>query len=268
VAEREGIEGKWLINGDDVIGVVNRGRDFRRDDFLAIGFDIDIVHRQELGDVGFCKMYFAETTSGIFRVTDPLTPLSKHWASRQYLQASEGTLGALALLRGVSLLYLYEAPVVTAYARCLVRIHGRWERRLSKVVKAMRADQHEKEKLMSAIASDWKLRLEPVIPGEVYEAVERIFGLPVAVQRELETRFDACEGELDVRFLEAYIPRDWQLMWHDNVIVSSKPLVLSEPYVVDPTRDAWRMRRRVPLPAWVAQYRAANLEVRARNAHF
>lgn len=158
-----------------------------KEDFEKLGFTIKIGHTTKLSEASFCGQVY--DMSELKVVTNPLEVIARlGWTNKKYVECSEKTAMELLRSRGYSLVYQYgSCPLLGVLGRRILDLTDGISIS-EKVLNNM--DQWEREKMRAAMAA--KLPEMDVGPN-TYALVEKLYGIPVARQLELEADFAEIE---------------------------------------------------------------------------
>jgi hypothetical protein len=149
-----------------------------------LGLDLKIEASDKVSEASFCGCVFDE--SDLLTVTNPMEALTSWaWTNRKYVRASDRTLMELLRAKSLSLLYEYPGhPVLQSAALYGIRITEGHRYRLEI------SNSYDREALkpfMDTIKNGL-----PVIevPKNTRDLVEKLYGLTIPEQREIERYFD------------------------------------------------------------------------------
>lgn len=206
-------------NGGKVVGVVEGDDGLFRispatsapttEQFADLGFTIKIAHTKELSEASFCGQVYDMTDLVV--VTDIAEVLYRiGWTNKKYTKCSEKTALQLLRAKGFSLVYQYRnCPILDVLGRRILDLTAGVEIPESIY---MNMDQWERSKLRAAVNQKLPILEEP---GEnTRQLVEKLYGITIAVQLELESEFRSLEfGHHDISSKIA-APQSWVDYFH------------------------------------------------------
>ncbi len=181
-----------VVEGDD--GLFSMiGEPPTKEDFAQLGLIIKAEYHTNLSEASFCGLVF--DPEDLVNVTDVRKVLAGFgWTDWQaYGQARQSKLDHLMRVKALSLVHQYPGcPILQSFARAVLRNTFHMGRLSSSIAIARKnAGWWEREKLdeMALHAESWMAKVRPP-PMNTRMLVERLYGLTVEVQIELERQFD------------------------------------------------------------------------------
>lgn len=175
-----------------------------KEDFEELGFTIKIGETDALSEASFCGQVYH--MDDLIVVTDIKEVLSRvGWTNKKYVRAKTSTLMQLLRAKGYSLVYQYNGcPILDVLGRRLLELTEGVN--ISETI-FQNMDQWEAAKLRAATTGELPL---PKIPGDgTRELVERLYGVPVKQQLELEQTYKTIELGLHENPFTRDCPPDW-----------------------------------------------------------
>lgn len=180
---------RMVAEGDD--GLIRRGGEPLKDKYFAeYGLSVKMTVTQSVGAAGFCQMYWCDSEN----VVDPAGKLlTIGWSFAQQRRGSPALKRRLLRAKALSLAYeLPGCPVLSSLSRYLLRCttgealfsEDVWWRR------EVMQGNYESSELTETIRE----RLCSAVPMERRSLVEKLFGVTVEQQLELEHWFDSLHA--------------------------------------------------------------------------
>jgi hypothetical protein len=175
-------------------------------DFAKLGAEIKITPAECIDEAGFCGLVFDSTDRR--NVTDPRDVLASFgFASAKYKNATKSTRLTLIRCKALSFAYQYPGtPIISALARYGLRISRSYDVR--HMVKNW-TNTWEREQMIEALA-------HPILDAQVgYNTrclVEKLFHIPVDVQRDIEAYLDSLDTVqvLSCTAIDMIMPPVWK----------------------------------------------------------
>lgn len=227
---------KVLVEGDDGLGHMSDGTP---DQLMltSLGLNIKMETHSNLEEASFCGQVFDREDEVV--VTDPRKELVKFgWTSGRYARSGKKTLRVLLRCKALSLAYNYSGcPVLMSLAKYGLRVTQDVKKiRMYKVVNVKGAfSAWERDWLIRAMADEHRIQwCEPSVNTRLL--VEKLYGLPVEQQIQLEKMLDAKTdlGPIIDETLLRSMPESWRDYWGVYVGVA-----------VDERRPSLDVKRRI-----------------------
>lgn len=172
-------------------------------DFEALGWTIKLQSGKNLGEMGFCKQYFdLDVRENVVSPAELLVKIG--WSSSRLRLGGRKIRDALLRAKADSLVAQYpNAPVARCLAEYIFRVVGFDGRRAY--------DDGWDPGYNDPQRPRW---LVPYQPDERnYLVVERVFGVPVSVQKRIEAYLDSLTGlcELDSPEIQSLMLPQWRV---------------------------------------------------------
>lgn len=199
---------KGFFEGDDALFTVTpHSAAPSAKDYQNMGFNMkEVLEFDDLGEASFCGMLFNPEDPDLTIVTDPLKVIAKTgWGGQKYVRAKPRVLNALLRNKGYSVAYSYSGcPILDSFGQYILR--------------ATRADA-EQEKKLRKHAGWWERHQWQLIDKDqlcskpprdlTRELVERLYGITVKVQLEVEAYFDSLSTVCELELPQLSWERSW-----------------------------------------------------------
>lgn len=179
---------KAVIEGDDGLSVMT-GKPPTADDFAQLGLVIKLVQFDNYYDASFCGLIF--DPQDMINVCDPIKAVINFgWIKDDYLTSKRSKLLALLRAKSMSLLAQYPGcPVLQEMGMYGMRVTSKYDLSMRKWIHESRMSEYEREKFLSALYYyDYKF-VKQETPLATRFLMERMFGLSVEQQYEIEKVF-------------------------------------------------------------------------------
>lgn len=177
-----------------------------RQDYLDLGLDVKILVHKELSEASFCGLVF--DPEDLVVVTDPRKVLcNTGWSDKKYVNSGSHVLGALLRSKAYSIAYQYAGcPILSSFAQYLLRVTSKVkEDKVLKTVNNMSMWMRE-SRLEAIRFKEQAIHIDP--PGKTRGLVEKLYGISIAEQLELEYYFDTCQVLQPIK-LNICMPMAW-----------------------------------------------------------
>lgn len=210
----------FVVEGDDGLFMFD-GPCPSEQDFLDLGFIIKLTPVENLNEASFCGVVFDSVDRAT--LADPYKCLATvSWLDAKYVGSSKKKRTAMAQVKGLSLLAQYPGcPVLQSVALWLLRVHGYQPSRRDEILAyayANSRDWWQREVIRS-------LKTSPFTPVRIGEGsrliVEKVYGMSVGLQNQLEQMFDAASAEVDLSSVHG-LPLMYKQHWNQYVVRSHK----------------------------------------------
>jgi hypothetical protein len=196
---------------DDITGYVE-GDDglFRNDgpyptteDFIELGFTIKIGKTKNLCEASFCgQVYDLEDMAVVTDIREQICRLG--WTNKKYVRASAPLLKELLRARGFSLLYQYtNCPVLGPLGHKILELTENVVIRQSIIDEMC---QWDREKIVTSMTNPRPL---PNIGSNTRHLVEKLYGVDILQQHNMEEAIRHCELGKALPFYIDDLPGDW-----------------------------------------------------------
>lgn len=225
---------RGVVEGDDGLFVHN-GRQPQPAQFEQLGFKIKIIHIEKFYEASFCGVVFhPESLRTLANPWKALLTVS--WAPDEYLRSSKETRRLLGIVKGLSYLAQYPGcPVIKSISEWLLRVNGFERHRTEEYMlwyESQRATGWWERKIAGQVRTSQLRVCEPNLQDRLL--VERLFGMSLEVQCELERRLDASSADVDVSDL---VPPMYRAHWLGYVrFRKRRDPELHIPFLARPTR--------------------------------
>jgi len=175
---------KMVAEGDDAVISCDELPDMTI--FNKLGFKVEFITAKSLGELSFCGMQFDEEESQSIRECfKAITNMSI--VDKQYLRAKPQTIMKLIQIKALS--YLFEnpqCPMVSAYARAILRSGKLEQRTLLRFLDRMQIDSYAREKYLRGILNlDLINNAKPIGP-RTRALYEKRYGISIIAQEVFE----------------------------------------------------------------------------------
>lgn len=200
-----------VVEGDDGLFMFD-GPMPTEQDFLDLGFVIKLTPVRSLSEASFCGVVFDPDDRDA--LADPYKTLATcSWVDRQYGESSKKKRQILAHVKGLSLLAQYPGcPVLQSVALWMLRVNDYKPNQRDAVLAyayANSRDWWQREVLR-------QVRKSPFVPKRVGQGsrsvIERVYGMSVSKQVELEALFDSATGSVDLSTVDG-LPELYKQHW-------------------------------------------------------
>jgi len=225
---------KAVIEGDDALADIPYGN-VTPEDFAKLGLIIKLETFDELSDASFCGLMYDK--NDLINIADPITAVTEFgWCTAKYKDAREHRRKLLLRCKSLSLAYQYPGcPIIAALARYGLRVTQHCDVR-SYLRETGILSTYERENLIRDIAG--KIPDIPV-PKDTRLLMERLFGVSVGRQIEMENYFDSLST-----IQELAVPGFDQFVHADVLDYSSRYLHYTKP--TDRPPNVWPLRSDCP----------------------
>lgn len=176
-------------------------------DFASLGFRAKLVSSQNLGQAGFCKLYYSDVAKE--NIVDPGSTIAGlGWTHSSLMHCAPDKLDMLLRAKADSLLSMYpRCPIVTACGLMVRRCLGDGERRYEGVG----GRQSWWERYLAENCSVDDGRISRGVPEESRTVMYEIFGITPNYQRAVERYFNSVTklGVLDFGILSPLMRPTW-----------------------------------------------------------
>jgi hypothetical protein len=200
-----------VVEGDDGLFMFDGPMPTPKD-FEDLGFVIKLTPVQTLSDASFCGVVFDPEDRAA--LADPYKTLATcSWVEAKYGESSKKNRQLLAHVKGLSLLAQYPGcPVLQSVALWMLRVNGFQPSQRDAVLSyayANSRDWWQREVLR-------QVRKSPFVPKRVGQGsrsvIERVYGMSVSKQVELEALFDSATGSVDLSTVDG-LPELYKQHW-------------------------------------------------------
>ncbi len=233
IAQRTGQHVEFIVEGDDCLAIWEKSAPTEAD-YEELGFKVALELHSELETTSFCGQVFAPEDMTV--MTDPRYVLAGiGWLPQRYLHSKESVKLCLLRAKAWSCGYQYQGtPILASLARYLLRITASYDAR-----KAFEhLDLYKAELLEQAME-----HFDPSIPDELQkqvgmasrQLVEKLYGIPIAVQLRYESYFDSQTELGEIPDWICDFPAAWTDCWDTYVRETA-----NDPFLASHPPEVWR----------------------------
>ena len=150
--------------------------------FNKLGFKVEFLTAQSLGELSFCGMQFdEEEAQSIRECFKAITNMSI--VDKQYIAAKPATIQKLIQIKALS--YLFECPqcpMVSAYARAILRSAHVEQSTLIRFLNRMQIDSYTREKYLNGILNFDLINNVKAIGPKTRALYQRRYGISIEAQ--------------------------------------------------------------------------------------
>jgi len=223
---------EFCVEGDDCLAFWEKSPP-EESWYEKLGFAVKLGLHTELETTSFCGQVFAVEDMRV--LTDPRYVLAGiGWLPSRYTHAKQSVKLSLLRAKAWSCGYQYQGcPILASLARYLLRVTRSHDAR-----KAFEhLDLYKADMLREAMSN-----FDPTLPDELQVPVglasrllvERLYGIPVAVQRQYEEIFDKATVLSELPNLLDNWPQPWSETWDLYVRTS-----VNDPWLVAHPPEIW-----------------------------
>jgi len=218
LCHERGAKVRGVVEGDDGLFAV-AGACPTDADFARLGLTVKLEQHRDFSTASFCGLVFDE--DDLVNVTDPRKVLATFgWTSRRYLKARHSTLMSLLKAKAMSVAHQYPGcPILGHMARAMLRLTASYD-----VTKVLRSETWWEKEKRKYFVGEAPFR-EPPINTRLL--VERLYGISVEFQLEIERYFDNLQGvgPIEHEFIAYIMPEQWKeyVRWYSCSEVNERP---------------------------------------------
>jgi hypothetical protein len=166
------------------------------EDFKRLGFTIKVETHKNFEEMSFCGLIF--DSEDLLNITDPIDVLSSFgWASKFYVRCNSRRRRTLLRCKALSYAHQYPGcPIIQSLAHYALRVTKSIDIRHF-VYNDRGINGYERDELISILdngSGRIKSRIEPIeVPPRTRLLMERVFGIPVAQQKQIEEYLDSLD---------------------------------------------------------------------------